>query len=130
MIRWERDGVVLRSKEFENRAVLEIAAASGNNSGRYWCVVNNGIGKEDRAEALLMVRRAPTIEKGARFDRAAGKIGSPLVLRCRASGVPEVDFFWTRMGGKSQRLENGTGYLITSQQVDHSTFEVRAVFVK
>uniref|UniRef100_A0A914WZB5 Nephrin n=1 Tax=Plectus sambesii TaxID=2011161 RepID=A0A914WZB5_9BILA len=123
MIRWERDGVVLKSKEFANRAVLEIAFASANNSGSYSCVVNNGIGKEDRAEALLMVRRSPTIERGPQFGKGAAKIGFPLVLRCRASGVPEVDFIWKRMGGRGPRLENGTGFLITTQQIDHSTFE-------
>lgn len=125
MIRWERDGVVLRSKEFANRAVLEIPAAKANSSGRYECIANNGIGKEDRSEALLMVRRSPTIERSPQFGRAAGKVGSPLLLRCRASGVPEVVFYWRRMDGRGPKLENGTGFLITNMQIDHSTYEVR-----
>ncbi len=128
MIRWERDGVVLKSKEFVNRAVLEIDSASANNSGQYWCVANNGIGqKEDRVEALLMVRRSPTIERGAPFGKAAGRLGTTLALRCRATGVPEVDFIWKRMPG--HRIENDTGFFITRHQIDHSTFEVRFCFL-
>ncbi|XP_040183024.1 nephrin [Rana temporaria] len=79
---------------------LIINEAKRSDAGRYECAVDNGVPPAVRADARLIVRFKPEIQKGVHLSKVAvpgdGKTSTGLV--CKAEGIPTVSFSWAKNG--------------------------------
>ncbi|PIO22418.1 hypothetical protein AB205_0126940 [Aquarana catesbeiana] len=79
---------------------LIISEAKRSDAGRYECAVDNGVPPAVRADARLIVRFKPEIQKGVHLSKVAvpgdGKSSTGLV--CKAEGIPTVSFSWAKNG--------------------------------
>ncbi|XP_030068963.1 nephrin isoform X2 [Microcaecilia unicolor] len=79
---------------------LIIRDAKRSDAGRYECAVDNGIAPSVKADAKLIVRFKPEIQKGVHLSKvaASGDGTSAAVLVCKAEGIPNVQFSWAKKG--------------------------------
>ncbi|XP_069812382.1 nephrin-like [Dendropsophus ebraccatus] len=79
---------------------LIISDAKRSDAGRYECMVDNGIPPPVKADARLVVRFKPEIEKGVHLGKVAvpGDGKSSTGLECKAEGIPNVAFSWAKNG--------------------------------
>ncbi|XP_040278130.1 nephrin isoform X1 [Bufo bufo] len=79
---------------------LIIKDAMRTDAGRYECTVDNGIPPPVKADARLVVRFKPEIEKGVHLSKVAvpGDGKSSTGLECKAEGIPNVAFSWAKNG--------------------------------
>uniref|UniRef100_A0A8C5QZW4 NPHS1 adhesion molecule, nephrin n=1 Tax=Leptobrachium leishanense TaxID=445787 RepID=A0A8C5QZW4_9ANUR len=106
MFRWrwlgddERDLSALEKPVSGPTGRLIIPKANRTHAGRYECLVDNGIPPPSKADARLVVRFKPEIQKGAHLSKVAvsgdGKNTAGLV--CKAEGIPNVAFNWAKNG--------------------------------
>ncbi|MEE6510570.1 hypothetical protein FKM82_030474 [Ascaphus truei] len=79
---------------------LVFREAKRSDAGRYECAVDNGIPPPVKADARLIVRFKPEIQKGVHLSKVAvpgdGKSAAGLV--CKAEGIPSVAFSWAKNG--------------------------------
>ncbi|KAM5132240.1 nephrin [Mantella aurantiaca] len=79
---------------------LVIGEAKRTDAGRYECMVDNGVPPAVRADARLIVRFKPEIQKGVHLSKVAvpgdGKTSTGLI--CKAEGIPTVSFSWAKNG--------------------------------
>ncbi|XP_063799998.1 nephrin [Pseudophryne corroboree] len=79
---------------------LIINETKRTDAGRYECTVDNGIPPPIKADARLIVRFKPEIQKGVHLSKVAvpgdGKSSTGLV--CKAEGIPSVAFSWAKNG--------------------------------
>ncbi|XP_053307541.1 nephrin [Spea bombifrons] len=96
----ERDLSALERKVSGLTGRLLIAEAKRSDAGRYECIVDNGIPPPAKADARLVVRFKPEIQKGVHLSKVAvsgdGKNTAGLV--CKAEGIPNVAFSWAKNG--------------------------------
>ncbi|XP_066098592.1 nephrin isoform X2 [Saccopteryx bilineata] len=69
-------------------------------AGAYQCIVDNGVAPPARGLVRLVVRFAPQVEHPTPLTKvaAAGDSTSSATLHCRARGVPNIVFTWTKNG--------------------------------
>uniref|UniRef100_A0A8C8YKT7 Nephrin n=1 Tax=Prolemur simus TaxID=1328070 RepID=A0A8C8YKT7_PROSS len=108
MFNWERlgeeeedqslDGMEKMSKGATGR--LRIHHAELAQAGAYQCIVDNGVAPPARGLVRLVVRFAPQVEHPTPLTKvaAAGDSTSSATLHCRARGVPNIVFTWTKNG--------------------------------
>ncbi|CAO2625950.1 Nphs1, partial [Lemmus lemmus] len=108
MFSWERlgedeedlslDDMEMVSKGSTGR--LRIRQAKLSQAGAYQCIVNNGVAPVARGLVRLVVRFAPQVDHPTPLTKvaAAGDSTSSATLHCRARGVPNIDFTWTKNG--------------------------------
>nr|XP_012630439.1 nephrin isoform X2 [Microcebus murinus] len=108
MFSWERlgeeeedqslDGMEKVSKGATGR--LRIPRAELAQAGAYQCIADNGVAPPARGLVRLVVRFAPQVEHPTPLTKvaAAGDSTSSATLHCRARGVPNVVFTWTKNG--------------------------------
>ncbi|KAM4825496.1 nephrin isoform 1-T1 [Thomomys bottae] len=79
---------------------LRIHHATLDQAGTYQCIVDNGVVPPARGVIRLVVRFAPQVEHPTPLSKvaAAGDSTSSATLHCRARGVPNVIFTWTKNG--------------------------------
>ncbi|XP_052617915.1 nephrin [Peromyscus californicus insignis] len=79
---------------------LRIHQAKLSQAGAYQCIVDNGVAPAARGLVRLVVRFAPQVDHPTPLTKvaAAGDSTSSATLHCRARGVPNVDFTWTKNG--------------------------------
>nr|XP_033770850.1 nephrin isoform X2 [Geotrypetes seraphini] len=79
---------------------LIIRDAKRSDAGRYECSVDNGIAPSVKRDAKLIVRFKPEIQKGVHLSKvaASGDGTSAAVLVCKAEGIPNVQFSWSKKG--------------------------------
>ncbi|XP_023577409.1 nephrin isoform X2 [Octodon degus] len=79
---------------------LRIRHATLVQAGAYQCIVDNGVAPPARGLVRLVVRFAPQVEHPAPLTKvaAAGDSTSSATLHCRARGVPNIVFTWTKNG--------------------------------
>nr|XP_021496846.1 nephrin [Meriones unguiculatus] len=79
---------------------LRIHQAKLAQAGAYQCVVDNGVAPAARGLVRLVVRFAPQMDHPTPLTKvaAAGDSTSSATLHCRARGVPNIDFVWTKNG--------------------------------
>ncbi|XP_075696564.1 nephrin isoform X2 [Rhinoderma darwinii] len=79
---------------------LIINDAKRTDAGRYECAVDNGIPPPVKADARLVVRFKPEIEKGVHLSKVAvpGDGKTSTGLECKAEGIPDVAFSWAKNG--------------------------------
>ncbi|KAM4702999.1 nephrin [Rhinophrynus dorsalis] len=79
---------------------LIIREANRSDAGRYECTVDNGIPPPVKADARLIVRFKPEIQKGVHLSKVAvsGDGKSSAALVCKAEGIPSVGFSWAKNG--------------------------------
>ncbi|XP_008826276.1 nephrin isoform X1 [Nannospalax galili] len=77
---------------------LRIHQATLAQAGAYQCIVDNGVAPAARGLVRLVVRFAPQVDHPAPLTKvaAAGDSTSSATLHCRARGVPNIDFTWTK----------------------------------
>ncbi|OWK15953.1 NPHS1 [Cervus elaphus hippelaphus] len=108
MFNWERLG-----EEGEDQSLDDMEKISKGSTGRlrihhakltqagaYQCIVDNGVAPPARGLVRLVVRFAPHVEHPAPLTKvaAAGDSTSSATLHCRARGVPNIIFTWTKNG--------------------------------
>ncbi|XP_010630162.1 nephrin isoform X2 [Fukomys damarensis] len=108
MFNWERlgedeedqslDDMETMSKGSTGR--LRIHHAKLAQAGAYQCIVDNGVAPPARGLVRLIVRFAPQVEHPTPLTKvaAAGDSTSSATLHCRARGVPNIVFTWTKNG--------------------------------
>uniref|UniRef100_A0A8C2WB79 NPHS1 adhesion molecule, nephrin n=1 Tax=Chinchilla lanigera TaxID=34839 RepID=A0A8C2WB79_CHILA len=108
MFNWERldedeedqslDDMEKTSKGSTGR--LRIRHAELAQAGAYQCIVDNGVAPPARGLVRLVVRFAPQVEHPTPLTKvaAAGDSTSSATLHCRARGVPNIVFTWTKNG--------------------------------
>ncbi|ELV09380.1 Nephrin [Tupaia chinensis] len=109
MFNWERLG----EEEEEDQSLDDMEKISKGSTGRlrvhhatvaqagaYQCIVDNGVAPPARGLVRLVVRYAPQVEHPTPLTKvaAAGDSTSSATLHCRARGVPNVVFTWTKNG--------------------------------
>ncbi|EDL24018.1 nephrosis 1 homolog, nephrin (human) [Mus musculus] len=79
---------------------LRIRQAKLSQAGAYQCIVDNGVAPAARGLVRLVVRFAPQVDHPTPLTKvaAAGDSTSSATLHCRARGVPNIDFTWTKNG--------------------------------
>ncbi|CAN2388045.1 Finnish type (nephrin) [Pristimantis euphronides] len=79
---------------------LIINDSKRTDAGRYECTVDNGIPPPVKADARLIVRFRPEIEKGVHLSKVAvpGDGKTTTGLDCKAEGIPNVAFSWAKNG--------------------------------
>uniref|UniRef100_A0A2K5YY55 NPHS1 adhesion molecule, nephrin n=1 Tax=Mandrillus leucophaeus TaxID=9568 RepID=A0A2K5YY55_MANLE len=79
---------------------LRIHQAKLAQAGAYQCIVDNGVAPPARGLVRLVVRFAPQVEHPTPLTKvaAAGDSTSSATLHCRARGVPNIVFTWTKNG--------------------------------
>ncbi|KAG8524406.1 Nephrin [Galemys pyrenaicus] len=79
---------------------LRFRHATLDQAGAYQCVVDNGVAPPARGLVRLVVRFAPQVEHPTPLTKvaAAGDSTSSATLHCRARGVPNIVFTWTKNG--------------------------------
>eukprot|EP00069_Balaena_mysticetus_P008295 bmy_05909T0 len=79
---------------------LRIHHAKLTQAGAYQCIVDNGVAPPARGLVRLVVRFAPHVEHPSPLTKvaAAGDSTSSATLHCRARGVPNIVFTWTKNG--------------------------------
>ncbi|XP_073913105.1 nephrin isoform X2 [Castor canadensis] len=109
MFSWERLG----EEEEEDDSMDDIEKMSKGSTGRlrihhaklaqagaYQCIVDNGVAPPARGLVRLVVRYAPQVEHPTHLSKvaASGDSTSSATLHCRARGVPNIVFTWTKNG--------------------------------
>ncbi|XP_072281701.1 nephrin isoform X2 [Pyxicephalus adspersus] len=96
----ERDLSDLERQVEGHTGRLIINEAKRSDAGRYECMVDNGVPPAVKADARLIVRFKPEIQKGVHLSKVAvagdGKTSTGLV--CKAEGIPTVSFSWAKNG--------------------------------
>ena len=67
----------------------------------------------------------PIMKKNPLTDKSAADLGETVKLICEARGVPNVTFYWGRVGG--QRLAPGLKYQMNFQMIDLLTWKSELV---
>ncbi|KAM8927536.1 nephrin [Pelodytes ibericus] len=96
----ERDLSTLEHQASGLTGRLIIHETNRSHAGRYECLVDNGIPPPAKADARLIVRFKPEIQKGVHLSKVAvsgdGKNVAGLI--CKAEGIPKVTFSWAKNG--------------------------------
>ncbi|EHH29943.1 hypothetical protein EGK_10501, partial [Macaca mulatta] len=108
MFSWERLGEEEEDQSLDDMAKiskgptghLQIHQAKLAQAGAYQCIVDNGVAPPARGLVRLVVRFAPQVEHPTPLTKvaAAGDSTSSATLHCRARGVPNIVFTWTKNG--------------------------------
>ncbi|KAM5297153.1 nephrin isoform 2-T2 [Glossophaga mutica] len=95
---WSLDDMEKLSEGSTGR--LRIHHAKLAQAGAYQCIVDNGVAPPARGLVRLVVRFAPQVEHPTPLTKvaAAGDSTSSATLHCRARGVPNIVFTWTKNG--------------------------------
>ncbi|RWS01936.1 lachesin-like isoform X2 [Dinothrombium tinctorium] len=88
--------------------ILHIYNITKNDRGAYYCLANNGVGKEARRNYIVEVKFAPevTVPK----EKYSQAIANPVDLECHVKGYPHPTIFWSKNG---VRVYDGSDYHIT-----------------
>ncbi|XP_070354924.1 nephrin isoform X2 [Equus asinus] len=108
MFQWERLGEEEEDRSLDDMEMtskgstgcLQIRQAKLTQAGAYQCIADNGVAPPARGLVRLVVRFAPQVEHPTPLSKvaAAGDSTSSATLHCRARGVPNVVFTWTKNG--------------------------------
>ncbi|XP_022381027.1 nephrin isoform X3 [Enhydra lutris kenyoni] len=108
MFSWERLGEEEEDQSLEDMEKmskgatgrLRIHHAKLAQAGAYQCIVDNGVAPPARGLVRLVVRFPPQVEHPTPLTKvaAAGDSTSSATLHCRARGVPNIIFTWTKNG--------------------------------
>ncbi|XP_060041757.1 nephrin isoform X2 [Erinaceus europaeus] len=108
MFSWERLGEEEEEQSLEDTEQvskgstgrLQIQNAKLAQAGAYQCIVDNGVAPPARGLVRLVVRFAPQVEHPTPLTKvaAAGDSTTSATLHCRARGVPNIVFTWTKNG--------------------------------
>ncbi|XP_045438469.1 nephrin isoform X4 [Pipistrellus kuhlii] len=108
MFNWERLGEEEEDQSLDDMEMiskgstghLRIHNAKLAQAGAYQCIVDNGVAPPARGLVRLIVRFSPQVEHPSPLTKvaAAGDSTSSATLHCRARGVPNIVFTWTKNG--------------------------------
>uniref|UniRef100_H0WPD2 Nephrin n=2 Tax=Otolemur garnettii TaxID=30611 RepID=H0WPD2_OTOGA len=108
MFNWERLGEEEEDQSLDDMEKiskgatgrLRIQHAKLAQAGAYQCIVDNGVAPPARGLVRLVVRFAPQVDHPTPLTKvaAAGDSTSSATLHCRARGVPNIVFTWTKNG--------------------------------
>ncbi|XP_034494146.1 nephrin isoform X4 [Ailuropoda melanoleuca] len=108
MFNWERLGEKEEDQSLDDMEKMSKGATSRlrihhaklAQAGAYQCIVDNGVAPPARGLVRLVVRFAPQVEHPTPLTKvaAAGDSTSSATLHCRARGVPNIVFTWTKNG--------------------------------
>ncbi|XP_067138324.1 nephrin-like isoform X3 [Centruroides vittatus] len=125
LITWSRsdfDMIRTQQRAEGGKSYLTVYNVSRDDSGKFTCTANNGVGTEDAKTAILVVKHKPVIDKSAPFLKAAGDKGENAQITCRANGAPNITFSWYR-NGESVGDYLSNKFEMESYQVDYITWE-------
>ncbi|RXN18375.1 hemicentin-2 isoform X1 [Labeo rohita] len=117
---WTKDGQVLEFSTgihiLPGGQMLQIPRAGQQDAGQYVCTATNSAG-QDQKSILLTVYALPTLvpRLESESEVMTSLVGSSLILRCEASGIPEPEVTWYRNG---LQLAAGNGLRIERQQLE------------
>uniref|UniRef100_A0A3Q2GH42 Hemicentin-1 n=1 Tax=Cyprinodon variegatus TaxID=28743 RepID=A0A3Q2GH42_CYPVA len=119
-ITWTRDGQVLHFSTtvhiLPGGQMLQLPRARQEDAGQYVCTASNSAG-QDQKSFLLSVYVPPSLKPrhDADTDSVTPQVGSSVILRCEAHGVPEPEVTWYKNG---RQLAAGNGLKINGDQLE------------
>ncbi|KAM8887343.1 hemicentin-1 [Spinachia spinachia] len=119
-ITWTRDGQLLHFNTnlhiLPGGQMLQLSRARLEDAGQYVCTATNSAGQEQKS-ILLSVYVLPTLKPrlDAQSDLVTPQVGSSVILRCEAHGVPEPEVTWYKNG---QQLAAGNGLQMEPHQLE------------
>jgi len=129
-LRWERPGYDMTTKtkttpgSFDpakpnkRSVMLTVLNATAADSGKFWCVANNGVGDTVIKNAtFLLVRHKPMMRKSPLLSKAASDLGEEAKVICESKAVPNVTFVWKRPSSGSTIDDNDTKYSVSPVEV-------------
>ncbi|TRY54403.1 hypothetical protein DNTS_023681 [Danionella cerebrum] len=117
---WTKDGQMLEFTTgvhiLPGGQMLQLPRAGQQDGGQYVCTATNPAG-QDQKSILLTVYALPSLVPRLESESEVRTplIGSTLILRCEAKGVPEPEVTWYRNG---LQLAAGNGLRIERQQLE------------
>ncbi|CAK1549333.1 unnamed protein product [Leptosia nina] len=125
-IRWERPGYDISSRTvtFDPRnqtSFLTIDKSSREDVGVFTCVVDNGIGGEDRQDVTLVVKFKPEMDTSPSLVKSASNVGQVGRLTCKCKSAPAPNFTWSKNGAKLP-VNTSTKYFAEYHKIDAITF--------
>ncbi|XP_061842088.1 hemicentin-1 [Nerophis lumbriciformis] len=119
-ITWTKDGQILQFSTgihiLPGGQMLQLPRARVEDAGQYVCTASNSAG-QDQKSLLLSVYVLPTLKSrlDAESDLVTPQLGSSVILRCEAHGVPEPDVTWYKNG---LQLVTGNGLRTDRHQLE------------
>ncbi|XP_056628956.1 hemicentin-1 isoform X2 [Triplophysa dalaica] len=117
---WTKDGQLLEFTSgmhiLPGGRMLQLHSAGQQDAGQYVCTATNSAG-QDQKSIVLTVYDLPTLVPllDKESEVMTPLVGSSLVLRCEAHGIPEPEVTWYRNG---LQLAAGNGLRIERQQLE------------
>ncbi|KAK3106873.1 hypothetical protein FSP39_001753 [Pinctada imbricata] len=124
MVRWTRQNFdMTKTKQtYENgKSELTVYELTRQEAGVFKCIADNYLGEPATAEAQLIVKFGPIIDKSRQYAKAAGEHGSKVDMICKASGAPNVNFKWKK--GEVVLNTDNTKYTIYKQHPDTTLYK-------
>uniref|UniRef100_M3ZDA5 Cell adhesion molecule-related/down-regulated by oncogenes n=1 Tax=Xiphophorus maculatus TaxID=8083 RepID=M3ZDA5_XIPMA len=117
-ITWTRDGHVLHFSTTVHilpGQMLQLPRARLEDGGQYVCTASNSAGQDQKS--FLLSVYAPSLKPrlDAETDSVTPQVGSSVVLRCDAHGVPKPEITWYKNG---RQLAEGNGLKINGHQLE------------
>ncbi|XP_051950032.1 hemicentin-1 [Xyrauchen texanus] len=117
---WTKDGQVLEFSTgihlLPGGQMVQMHRAGQQDAGQYVCTATNSAG-QDQKSIILTVYALPTLvpRLDSESEVMTPQVGSSLILRCEAHGIPEPEVTWYRNG---LQLAAGNGLRIDRQQLE------------
>ncbi|XP_024909220.1 hemicentin-2-like [Cynoglossus semilaevis] len=104
--------------------MLQLTRAKLEDAGQYVCTATNSAGQDQKNIGLKVhgERTVTRLKTEPQSELLTPQVGSSLVLRCEARGVPEPEVTWYRNG---QQLSAGSGLRMSGQQMEVDGVQVR-----
>ncbi|XP_001920501.5 hemicentin-1 [Danio rerio] len=117
---WTKDGQMLEFTTgihiLPGGQMLQIPRAGQQDAGQYVCTATNSAG-QDQKSILLTIYALPALVPRLESESEVRTplVGSTLILRCEANGIPKPEVTWYRNG---LQLAAGNGLRIERQQLE------------
>eukprot|EP00794_Sanderia_malayensis_P006322 gene6322-7046_t len=103
LYRWLKDGNSIAA--WSSSGLLEFAAVTKNDAGRYACLATNGGGTMQSTNAELIVQETPKFTKHP--ESSSAEIGGTAVFECDAIADPRPYYRWYKNG---EVYQQGVGF--------------------
>ncbi|XP_065200589.1 nephrin-like isoform X2 [Planococcus citri] len=119
-----------------NTSILKITKVTHQDTGFYYCVVNNTIGPVINDSVRLILEHSPVTENRPfnYTSKIACDYGKTAHLTCEASGVPELYFSWSKNNDAKEILKSSSKYSVDRNKLDllnyTSTLTINNVTIK
>ncbi|XP_023226678.1 synaptogenesis protein syg-2-like [Centruroides sculpturatus] len=119
-ISWKKDGIRFTKYSIEGKKSYLIREnITRTEAGEYYCIANNGMGKESIKSTIISVLHRPVIRRSQMKSKVASDIKDTAKFRCIADSYSNTSINWSY---KKQLLERSPKYEVRNS-ARNSTWE-------